>query len=168
MFSGVLSCTDTKTRSWTRIHNPEMTVCLFREAAERIAFGRPVSPSTCVWIPLLIAKLFLSSPNPPTTLSHVKPQCYNRRVVILCAWLPSLLGAITAYHAWHHPKSRVCFSNPLWGGGCSGCDLRVPARCEDTAKCSRGMQLSRGLCYKLLMFVMLNEWWLIWHELDGA
>lgn len=51
----------------------------------------------------------LPSSSSPLALSHVKPHCYNKRVVILSAWLPSLLGAITAHHAWHRQKSRVCF-----------------------------------------------------------
>ncbi len=39
MFSGVLSCTDTKTWSYTWLYNPKTAVCFFPKAAERAVFG---------------------------------------------------------------------------------------------------------------------------------
>ncbi len=38
MFSGVLSCSDTKMRSLTAANNLEMAVCLFSKAAETAVF----------------------------------------------------------------------------------------------------------------------------------
>ncbi len=39
MFSGVLSCTDTKTQGKNTAYNPETAVCLFPEATERVVSG---------------------------------------------------------------------------------------------------------------------------------
>ncbi len=39
MFSGVLSCSDTKMRSLTAANKPETAVCLFPEAAETDVSG---------------------------------------------------------------------------------------------------------------------------------
>ncbi len=48
MFSGVLSCTDTKTQSETQIYNPETTVGLIRDETKRALSGLHIGVQLCV------------------------------------------------------------------------------------------------------------------------
>lgn len=86
---------------------------------------------------------FLWSVSPPSCKKK-NTRRYNERVMIPCAWLPSLLGAVTHDQARHHPKKgRVCFGFFFKlppGGGCSGCDLLVTC-----------IRCSRGRCFRLFV-----------------
>lgn len=128
----------------------------------------------CVNSTLHSQKILLLSSFCPPALFHVKPQCYNRRVVILSAWLPSLLGAITAYHAWHHPKSRVFFlffSKPLGVAGVQAV-ISVYLHVMQTRPNAAGAHTPRAL--KRVLFQVANLchvrvwWWCIWCEVDDG
>lgn len=86
---------------------------------------------------------FLWSVSPPSCKKK-NTRRYNERVMIPCAWLPSLLGAVAHDQARHHPKKgRVCFGFFFKlppGGGCSGCDLLVTC-----------IRCSRGRCFRLFV-----------------
>lgn len=101
----------------------------------------------------------------PSLLPRVKKKKtrrYNERVMIPCAWLPSLLGAVAHDQARHHPKKgRVCFGFFFKlppGGGCSGCDLLVTC-----IRCSRGS----STVFQVVCHVQV-WWWFIWCEVDDG
>lgn len=104
---------------------------------------------------------FLWSVSPPSC-KNKKTRRYNERVMIPCAWLPSLLGAVAHDQARHHPKKgRVCFGFFFKlppGGGCSGCDLLVTC-----IRCSRGS----STVFQVVCHVQV-WWWFIWCEVDDG
>lgn len=83
--------------------------------------------------------------------------------MILSAWLPSLLEAITVSHAWDHPKSWVCvcvFFLPPSG-------WRV-FRLWSSCTCSQMHAEPTALRRILFQVPNVGVWWFIWCQVDSC